>query len=383
MKLTTFCLVFAAALALSGMGHALATPMPSSAVFQAISGVQGAPRGPGAHVPRFQPGDVYGASGIFGVNGSGAVFRLDPNTGAATVLTALDGFASSGNPSLLDYDASLDRLVAWAKLPGISSNNGGFVLLFVEASGAYTYIDLPAQTAPGGLACTGSGRTYINFGATLYYVDGMDPTASQHAVKNAAGTGDYANSLVYGSWPKGWAYDPDLHALVAVYFTSSANCSGDTAAGIHVLRLTSDGTQVLTGLNADTTTVFWDSVPPACDLSYAPFSLSRIPGGIFLTDVRFGGSAFGALFQTFTIDPVTFLPTVPVPFASFTGCPPQVHQIEAAGFSWVDDFVFASCAGHNFTPGGLHRFPLGATGCGNAGPGPYLNGNIRLIAIQP
>lgn len=364
----------------------LALPLSALPAAQSVTGVQSTARKQNPKVAMFRAGDVYGGCDYYGPNSPGALFTVDPVTGSSYALVGLEqgGFANSGNSSLLDYDASLDRLVAWAKPTGMTSNNGGYVLMFVAASGDFTYIDLPAQTAPSGLACTGSGRTYIVFGSTLYYVDGMDPAAVQHPVMDAAGLSPYSKSLVYGSPLKGWTFDPDINALIAIYLTSSANCPGKTAAGIHVLRLIPNGTQVSSSVNADTTTLFWDSVSPSCDVSYAPLSLTRTPAGFYLTDVRFQGPTSGALFQTFTIDPVTGLPTSPVLYATYTGCPPEIHKIDAIGFSWVDDFLIATCSMHNFQPGGgLHGFPQGSTGCGFSVPGPYVVGDVRLITIQP
>jgi hypothetical protein len=261
----------------------------------------------------FTTGDFYILT--FGWPGGPALARIDPVTGATSVLWGIDDLPLDAS---FTHDPWRDRIVT---MPDTNTD----VFRLVDARGGVT--DLPNPWSHGsGLASfapTGDGRIYMvttglghfgyidaaNAGHDLYDVDGVTPFFFQYGAS-------FREELIY---------DEGTNSLFLVYLGQATH--------VTKIPLSADGTR----LAGPTETVLFDAFPDQTD---EPMGVSVGPNGTIFIKIDTNTNADGL--RMFTVDPVT-LAFAPYAYIGH----PFVAGNTAGTYNSTYDFAIAMDSGNN------------------------------------
>lgn len=232
---------------------------------------------------QFVVGDLYLLSNSLPVTGKGIV-RIDPITGATSVLTT---YSNSAN-STLTYDAYRDRLVY-----SDSRSTGGLVA--VDAAGTRTDL-APTLLTPVMVAARGDGILYLLQSGSPYTLRYLDAGGAVHDVLDVPGAAAF--QIQSGNLYDEMIYDPGTNAVFLLTGTNGGvppPCvtPGHTCAV--KIPLTGAGTQVAGTLQ------FTDvDVSPSAEIVVGS---GRAPGGQILIVVDTNSSDSEPRMQL--VDPTT------------------------------------------------------------------------------
>ena len=191
----------------------------------------------------FQPGDLYLYNPSYPVPGSssGAIVRIEPATGAKTVL--IDLVTSSVGADQMAYDPWRDRLIFFG---GLVPNHNEVYLC--DAAGNLESLGQGAVAGPvvGKFAPRGDGIIYfksIDAPTLLSYFDAANQVQT---LMDATGAAPFAFPAGAGAI-RHLEYHAPSNRLVATTFSNLAVCPGGLAdaVNIHLLDLSADGSRVV------------------------------------------------------------------------------------------------------------------------------------------
>ncbi|MCE9592586.1 MAG: hypothetical protein K8S98_00195 [Planctomycetes bacterium] len=193
----------------------------------------------------FTPGDLYfaiaGVQAPFPDGGSGLA-RVDPTTGAVSVLLDLPSSGSVPITQGIAYDPFRDRIV----FGGIPTSGAPLGLWAVDAAGAFQLLTADNSAPDNLIAPATSGRIYYRratIGGRLRYVDASNV---EHIVMDSAGTAPFAPT--YDPYAGAMAYDAPSNSLImATLSFQFSNCpgGGTNALNVHRIVLSADGSRAV------------------------------------------------------------------------------------------------------------------------------------------
>ncbi len=244
----------------------------------------------------FQAGDLYLHTVAWTGSSSadGAVVRIDPTTGAATVLHDL---ATSGpNTQGLAYDPWRDRLLFF----------GGFAPNSIElwsSDAAGNLQSLGLQTFSGGarglLAPRGDGLVYFLSPGDNDVISYLDASDQVQVLLDAAGTAPWDFAL-FDTNIQSLVFVPDQNCLLAArwsFFDPCPSIPNDVTA-LHRLDLSPDGTRVVSE------SCFWFDAAPN-DWDGETRGLSIAPNGDAILIVGNGNTGTGPQARIVRVDLAT------------------------------------------------------------------------------
>ncbi len=183
----------------------------------------------------FVPGDFCLISPV--VQGlsptSGAIMRIDPATGAASMLVDLD--LTLGRPQTMAYDAYRNRMIFTGGPVGASAN---FATWLVDGNGALQALGFDGRLIHA-FAPTGDGRIYYHDESDVTaWIGWIDAANQPHQLPDAAGA---APLLLNGlPWPNPNAmlcHAPTNSQIVAEFNTAQFSCTGANTVDLSVRRI--------------------------------------------------------------------------------------------------------------------------------------------------
>ncbi len=193
----------------------------------------------------FVPGDLYLFSpAITGSSSTdGALLRIDPTTGATTVLVDLDVTAST--PQSAAYDSYRNRIVFQGRPAGVA---GQSALWMVDGNGALQklgYDGKPLRT----FAPSGDGKIYLlDDSDGTAWIEYIDAANVRHPLMQDIGLAPFTINDNFGFDVRAMLYDPASHRLfIASYSAASVVCTGGNTADVNLrsIQLDTAGTQVI------------------------------------------------------------------------------------------------------------------------------------------
>jgi hypothetical protein len=226
---------------------------------------------------------------------SSGIIRIDPTTGAASLL--LDLWNAGGSPDSLAYDPYRERLIFYGSFPTFLDPERIYLLDGFGNTTSLGNDDANIQA----FAPASAGRIYFK-STNNFHIQYFDAANTQHTLLDASGLQPFSAGT---GTLDGLHFDAGTNALfVAVRRNSAWNC-GAVNLNSQVLRLplSPDGSRVLGG---------WDCTELVVDptVGSAPNGLIHGPGGDLLVCVATGNSTSKPRMQR--VDPISMQAT---PFA--------------------------------------------------------------------
>lgn len=296
----------------------------------------------------FVPGELILYSPIVQVgNSPGAILRIDPSTGQASVL--IDPEELPPSPGGIAYDPFRERLV-YCAAPTVGDPVDLYLL---DGAGTATALGIEAGSFRN-LAPGAGGKVYMTRISTNPFFHYLDSDDSLNVLMDSTGTQPFNMPQV--GYIRAMIFDPGTHSLfTGVTSNAPASCSSASYMTVQRLELSNDGTRVL-GITGCVDVV----VHPTS--SSVPVDFSRAPGGqlMIVTDTNHGGTWP----RMNTIDPLTLDVT---PFASNSNI--SAAATDAGTWSEVRGQAVVLDSGENV----LRTFSPG-----EVGPGTILPTSIQV-----
>ncbi|HTF90740.1 MAG TPA: hypothetical protein VK843_20135 [Planctomycetota bacterium] len=292
----------------------------------------------------FTSGDLYfsilGPQQPFPDGGSG-IARVDPMTGAMSVLLDMPANSTPNNGSMV-YDAFRDRIL-FAGFPTLASPLGTWA---VDAAGTCTLLHSDNNGWPALISPAPSGQVYYRFIGSIRY---LDATNVEHTLMNSSGLAAYTAPWL--SIATTMSYDAPSHSLIASIFgTSSSTCSGNlNVVVVRKLPLSADGSRVIG--------------PESCNELQinnignfnVPCGLGRMPNGHLILPIDPNSSGIDPVFLE--VDPASLAMSI---YAVVDHA--QNISLKFGGYSTARNAAFDVDIGAHL----LRFFAAGGTGAGTA-----------------
>jgi hypothetical protein len=307
----------------------------------------------------FQAGDLYLHTPAYPLL-KHAIVRIDPGSGAQSVLVDLTGGSTSDQ---IAYDPWRDRLIFFG---GLTINHTGVYL--IDAAGNVQSIGIEDMGSFGLFSPRGDGLIYLRSSSSWPALSYLDGANQLHTLMDASGTAPYAFPTSPGNIRR-MVYHAGTNALFAATQSAQSTCAGGVtdAANVYKLELSADGTRVV----AESCTQ-WQVKAGAS--GQQPVCFAPGPGGDLLLQVKGGGA--DSLPHVVRVQPESFTLST---FAS-----PAIGGMVSGCYSQVLGRAVVQDSGDDvlrtYAPGELGG---GTILCTGVGPSGSFNEVATLIEIVP
>jgi len=304
----------------------------------------------------FQAGDLYLHTPVY-PSLNHAIVRIDPGSGAQSVLIDLTGGSTSDQ---IAYDPWRDRLIFFG---GLTTNHTGVYL--IDAAGSVQNMGIEDMGSFGLFSPRGDGLIYLRSSLASPSLSYLDAANQLHVLMDASGTTPYAFPISAGNIRR-MVYHAGTNALFAATQNAQSTCAGGAtdAANVYKLELSADGTRVV----AESCTQ-WSVKAGAT--GQQPVCFAPGPGGDLLLQVKGGGA--GSLPHVVCVQPESF--------ALSTFASPAIGGMVSGCYSQVLGRAVVQDSGDDV----LRAYAPGELGGGTilcAGVGPPGSGNEVATLVE-